>query len=83
MKVSDQVIGILIETLQLGGGSDNLEASSPLLGAIPEFDSMSVVSVLTALEEAYEFYIDDDEIDASNFETVGSLVEFVENKLNN
>ncbi|MEE9355069.1 MAG: acyl carrier protein [Methylococcaceae bacterium] len=82
MKVSNQVIDILIETLQLDGISGQLGVCSHLLGAIPEFDSMSVVAVLTALEDAYGFYIDDDEIDASIFETVGSLVEFVENKLN-
>ncbi len=82
MNVTDQVIDILIGTLQLGSVSDKLIASSDLLGAIPELDSMSVVSVLTALEDTYSFYIDDDEIDASIFETVGSLVEFVEKKLN-
>ena len=81
MKVLEKVVQILIETLNLGSGSDMLDASSTLLGAIPEFDSIAVVSVLTALEDAYDFQIDDDEIDASNFETVGSLVEFVESKL--
>jgi acyl carrier protein len=42
---------------------------------------MAVVSVLTALEDHYGFFIDDDEIDADVFETVGTLVKFVERKL--
>jgi acyl carrier protein len=81
MAVLDEVIGVLTEVLQLGGSGKNLSASSHLLGAIPEFDSMAVVSVLTALEEQYGFFVDDDEIDASIFETVDTLVKFVEQKL--
>ena len=50
------------------------------MGEIPEFDSMAVVSVLTVLEENYGFFVDDDDVDAETFETVGSLVRFVEEK---
>ncbi|CAI8966923.1 protein of unknown function [Methylocaldum szegediense] len=42
---------------------------------------MAVVSVLTALEESYGFVVDDDEVEASVFESVASLAEFVEQKL--
>ena len=59
-----------------------LEMSSPLLGAIPELDSMAVVGIITSLEESFDFTVYDDEISANNFETLGSLVEFVEKKLN-
>lgn len=78
MQVCNQVIQVLDEVLQLGSRANDLTAESPLLGAIPEFDSMAVVSVLTSLEEEYDFYAEDDEIDASIFETVGSLADFVE-----
>jgi acyl carrier protein len=81
MAVLDEVIGVLTEVLQLGGSGKSLSANSHLLGAIPEFDSMAVVSVLTALEDQYGFFVDDDEIDASIFETVDTLVKFVEQKL--
>lgn len=67
-------------TLQLKGTNDMSE-STVLLGSIPEFDSMAVVSVITALEDNYGFVVDDDEIEAETFETIGSLVSFVENKL--
>ncbi|WP_245808018.1 phosphopantetheine-binding protein [Crenothrix polyspora] len=60
---------------------DHLTMESALLGAVPEMDSMAVVSILTALEEQYGFFVDDDEIDATVFETVGSLVKFVEYKV--
>ena len=42
---------------------------------------MAVVGIITALEEQFGFSIYDDEISAENFETVGSLVDFVERKL--
>jgi len=72
---------ILMRNLNLCGQPDELTMSSPLLGAIPELDSMAVVSIITALEEDFGFVIDDDEISADSFETLGSLVAFVERKL--
>lgn len=80
MSVLDDVKKVLRSVLQLPASSE-LAAATPLLGALPEFDSMAVVSVLTALEEQYGFFIDDDEIAAEDFETVGTLVDFVEKKL--
>jgi acyl carrier protein len=82
MSVFDEVNNVLYSVLQLPDSGKPLTMASPLLGAMPEFDSMAVVSVLTALEDYYGFFIDDDEIDAEVFETVGSLVTFVEQKLN-
>jgi acyl carrier protein len=76
------VVNVLESVLNLQGRNLAFEAATPLLGAIPELDSMAVVSVIAALEERFQFVVDDDEIDASTFETVGSLVSFVERKLN-
>ncbi len=81
MTLTEQVSETLINVLQLKDNQALSEPDVPLLGAIPEFDSMAVVTVLTELEEKFGFFVDDDEIDAEIFETVGSLVEFVEQKL--
>ncbi len=81
MQVIDDVIAILSEVLQLGNRASQFDASTPLFGHIPEFDSMAVVSVVTALEEQFGFTVDDEEITAEVFETVGKLSEFVETKL--
>lgn len=70
------------QLLQLGPRADALTAESPLLGALPELDSMAVVTILTGLEEHFGFTVDDDEISAETFATLGSLAEFVERKLN-
>ena len=53
----------------------------PLLGALPEFDSMAAVTILGALEEHFGIVVHDDEVDGSIFATVGSLCGFVEAKL--
>ncbi len=80
MVVFDEVIKILGSTLQLVDSGKKLNEKSPLLGALPEFDSMAVVSIITALEDRFGFVVDDDEIEGAVFETVGSLVVFVERK---
>lgn len=54
-----------------------LDADTPLLGSMPELDSMAVVSLIGALEQRLGIIVDEDEISASTFETVGSLCDFV------
>ncbi|MCC2955043.1 acyl carrier protein [Massilia sp. IC2-477] len=76
----DEVKTLLADVLNLGPGAQALTADSPLLGAIPELDSMAVVSVIAAIEDRFGVMIDDDDISASTFETVGSLARFVEQK---
>lgn len=57
-----------------------LDDDALLLGAVPEIDSMAVIAVLTAIEEAFGFSIADDEVSADMFETFGSLRRFVESR---
>ncbi len=77
----EEVKNILGDVLSLGDAKNALTPSSALLGSIPELDSMAVVHLITALEEHFGFIVDDDEISASTFETLGSLNAFVEQKL--
>ncbi len=72
-----EVIEILQDCLQIEDCSDWNEQTL-LLGAIAEFDSMAVVTVLTQLEEHFGLSVDDDEISADIFETVGNLTSFVQ-----
>ena len=81
MSVANDIKRVLQDTLVLGDEVYTLEATSPLLGAIPELDSVGVVSVLTALEDEYDIVVEDDEISAAVFKTLGSLTEFVKEKL--
>lgn len=81
MQNLDEVRNILSEVLSLGERKKLLNADSGLLGSIPELDSMAVVNVITALEEGFGITVDDDEISAKTFETLGSLTRFIEQKL--
>lgn len=77
----DEVKNVLIDTLNLGPAGQALQADSPLLGSLPELDSMAVVTLIGALEEHFGITIDDDDISASTFETLGSLAAFVSAKM--
>ena len=72
---------ILGDSLQLGPRASALTANDRLLGAIPEFDSMAVVTVITMIEDEFGITVDDDELSAEVFETLGSLERFVSGKL--
>jgi acyl carrier protein len=56
------------------------DESSPLFGALPEFDSMAVAGLLTELEERLGILIEDHEVDADMLETFGSLLTFARAK---
>lgn len=80
MNLTQEVLRVLDEVLSLNGRSATFSRDTPLLGAIPELDSMAVVSLITSLEDQFSLVVDDDDIDGSTFATVGSLVDFVSGK---
>ena len=51
-----------------------------LFGALPEFDSMAVATLLTGLEERRAILIEDDDVEAEDFATFGTLLAFVRRK---
>jgi acyl carrier protein len=81
LDVEKEVIGTIGRVLDLGQRASALTRETPLLGSIPELDSMAVATLITSLEEHFGFVIEDDEIDGTVFSTVGSLVDFVNEKL--
>jgi acyl carrier protein len=77
----EEVKNIVGDVLSLPADArDALTADSALLGSIPELDSMAVVNLITALEEHFGIVVNDDEIGAHTFETLGSLAAFVQQK---
>ncbi len=81
MSTIDAVRRVLDDALKLGDRVDGFEAATPLLGSVPEFDSMAVVTVITALEESFGIEFEDDEITGATFATVGSLSDLIDEKL--
>lgn len=80
MDTLTRLTRILRDTLMLET-AERLTAETRLLGAMPGFDSMAVVALLTALEEEFGITVEDDEMSADVFETLGSLEKFVNDKL--
>lgn len=76
MSKLEQLKTLLADILELD--TSGFDRDTELLGALPEFDSMAVVKVITAMEEIFGIDVDDDDIDASMFETVGTLLEYIE-----
>jgi acyl carrier protein len=82
LDVERRVREILGEALELPPERlQTLGRESALLGAVPELDSMGVLAVIHLLEERFDFTIGDDEIDGTTFSTLGSLIDFVAEKL--
>ena len=81
MVTLDDLKTLIGDVLQIADRLQGVGESDVLLGGVPEVDSMAVVSVLTVIEENYGVMIDDDEVSAENFETFGSLLEFINSKV--
>jgi len=81
MDLTRELRTVLDEVLGLGGRAASFTRETHLLGAIPELDSMGVVSLITALEERFGIVVDDDDIDGDTFQSFGALADFVAGKL--
>ena len=81
MLTIDDTIRVIRDVLRLGDRANAFTAETALLGSLPEFDSMAVVALLTALEEQFGVSVADDEISGETFETVGSVHALVLAKL--
>lgn len=77
MDIDLDVLRTLDDVLVLDGRAQHWSRDTPLLGAVPELDSMAVVSLLTAIAERFGISIDDDDFDGDIFMTVGTLSDFV------
>jgi acyl carrier protein len=81
LSVVADVKSVLGQVLSLEDRARHFDASTALFGAIAEFDSRAVVTLVATLEDRFGIVVADDEITAEVFETVGSLTEFIERKL--
>ena len=81
MNLTEQVLHVLDGALHLQGRATSFTRETPLLGALPELDSMAVLALLTGLENHFGVTFSDDEIHGSVFATVGSLSDLVEQTL--
>jgi len=81
IEVEQEVKDVLVKTLGVEDRAATIDASTPLLGSLPELDSMAVLELVAALEQRFGITVDDDDVTAEVFETLGSLTAFVQEKL--
>jgi acyl carrier protein len=77
----DAVKAVVVETLGVEDRADTLDADTPLLGSLPELDSMAVLELVLELEQAFGITIEGEDVTADVFESLGSLASFVDGKL--
>ena len=80
MQLTQEMITILNDVLSLNRHT-TLTAGSRLMGALPEFDSVAVIHLITALEDNFGITVHDDEISAATFDTVATLCAYVQEKI--
>lgn len=77
----DNVKEVLIETLGVEDRAGTLDADTPLLGSLPELDSMAVLELVLDLERQFGIAIEGEDVTAEVFETLATLTVFVNSKL--
>ena len=58
-----------------------LTDDTPLLGGVTGFDSLAVLAILTGVRQTFGCPIDESEVSAEVFESVGTLRRFIEARL--
>lgn len=71
----------LVETLGVEDRADAIGPQTPLLGSLPELDSMAVLELVLELEQRFGIAIDGEDVTAEVFETLSTLTAFVDGKL--
>jgi acyl carrier protein len=78
-EVEATVRALLVEVLGLDAARvAEFNDETELFGALPEFDSMAVATLLTELEERLGILIEDDDVEAEDLMSFGRLVSLAE-----
>lgn len=81
MHRQQDVLRILDHALQLQGRALGFAPDTPLLGALPEFDSMAVLALISGLEQHYGITFSDEALTGASFANVASLCQLVDHAL--
>jgi acyl carrier protein len=74
-------VNVVCSCLQLDPEEAQLDVNTPLLGGLPDFNSLTIATVIESIEEQLDCTIEDEELTGELFETVGTLAQFVETKM--
>jgi acyl carrier protein len=71
----------LAEVLGADHSADEFTPDTLLFGSLPELDSLALVELITVIEERFGLEMDEDDITAEVFESVGSLAAHIDEQL--
>jgi acyl carrier protein len=80
MKILEDVEEILLTEIAMDLGRESLDPDEDLL-AQRVIDSLGVVRLIVSLERAFGIEVIDEEIVPENFQSLNSLVEYIEQKI--
>ena len=79
LEIESRVLAIVAEVA--GRTPESLRLELPLFGGGLELDSLSVVRIVTGIEQELGVGLDDDDLDLAALESVGSLARSVASQL--
>ncbi|MDH2414833.1 phosphopantetheine-binding protein [Nocardioides sp. CER19] len=74
----DRLADALTHVLGEDHSAGTFTADTLLFGSLPELDSLALVELITVIEERFDFDMDEDDITAEVFESVGSLSAYID-----
>ena len=79
-EILDRVLRLLRDRLGVGDDGQPLGEDSGLLGHGIGLDSVEVLQLVAHIEEEFGLTIDDEDLDAEHFRTVGTVISFVQER---
>jgi acyl carrier protein len=74
------VKAVLVASLGVEERAHAIDADTQLLGSLPELDSMAVLVLVHDLEAEFGIVVEDEDLSADIFDTLGALAAFVDRK---
>jgi acyl carrier protein len=81
-QVEQTVRAVLTDVLGIAPErAAGFQAETGLFGSLPELDSMAIAGLLTEIEDRLGIVIEDDEVDGDMLATFGTLVTYLDRKV--
>ncbi len=80
-SIEDRIKGALVKSLRLGLDPAVIPNDIPLIGKGLGLDSVSILQLVGAVEEAFGITVDDTDINRDLFQSINSVAAYVRKKL--
>ncbi|MHC4425705.1 MAG: acyl carrier protein [Planctomycetota bacterium] len=81
VNTEDRVKKVILDVVKRSLNPEEMVRETPLIGKGLGLDSVGVFELVVSLEEEFDIFFDQSELSIEIFETIGSLVDYVSEKL--